>query len=139
MNLCKLYEMLYNVMEEICKEYFRFMKYTSGPPCPNPSCPGASADGRVLESDSSEESCFEDEEEEEADTNAHDRKEVFREPTDKRQHVVQINTQSPSTPLWCNHTPLQDFEEIRQWCEVSCLYFCNMSLTVPQYFNCFVG
>ena len=118
-------------MADICKEYFRFMKFTSGPPCPNPSCPGASIDGKVLESDSSSESSCE-EEEEEIEIKRDSREETRKSQNRKRQHVVQIYPQAPMTPLWCNRTPLEHFEEVREWCEVCTLYFRKASSLISH-------
>ena len=113
-------------MTDICSRYFRFMKFTAGPPCPNPSCPGASSEGKVLESDSSSDSSDEELENEEEMGNEGRVQTKRVESTAKRQHVVQIYPESPRMPLWCNRTPLQEFEEVRQWLKVI-VNCCNSS------------
>ena len=100
-----------SIMTDICQRQFRFLKFSFGPVCPNPQCPGASCDGKVLPLDSSS-----DESDGEMDGNStcdeaddgHPREEA-------RCHVICIDPAVSSRPLWCNSTPVHEFEEIKQW------------------------
>ena len=98
-------------MTDICQRQFRFLKFKFGPVCPNPRCPGASCDGRVLPSDSSS-----DESDCETDGNSTCDEAADGHPQGEvRPHVICIDPAVSSRPLWCNSTPVHEFEEIKEW------------------------
>ena len=95
-----------SIMADICQRQFKFLKFSFGPVCPNPRCPGASSEGKVLPLESSSE-----ESDGETDGNS-----TFDESDGGyRQNVICIDPAVPSRPLWCNSTPVREFEEIKQW------------------------
>ena len=101
-------------MTDICQCHFKFLKFSFGPFCPNPRCPGATYDGKVLPLDSSS-----GESEEEADGNSTcDEADDGHPRGNGRRHVICIDPAVPSRPLWCNSTPVHKFEEIKQWFKV---------------------
>ena len=97
-------------MTDICQRQFRFLKFSFGPVCPNPRCPGASSDGKVLPLDPSS-----DESDEDNDGNSTCDEAVPGFPGEGRQHVICLDPAVPTRPLWCNSTPVHEFEEIKQW------------------------
>lgn len=36
-------------------------------------------------------------------------------PEEGRRHVICIDPAVPTRPLWCNSTPVHEFEEMKQW------------------------
>ena len=109
-KLHELYNILMSVMTDICQRQFRFLKFSFGPVCPNPRCPGASPDGKVLPLDPSS-----DESDEDNDGNSTCDEAVAGLPGEGRQHVIYLDPAVPTRPLWCNSTPVHEFEEIKQW------------------------
>ena len=107
-------------MTDICQRQFKFLKFSFGPVCPNPRCPGASSEGKVLPSDSSS-----GESDGETDGNSTcDESDGGYRQNEARCHVICIDPAVPSRPLWCNSTPVREFEEIKQWfIKVSILFF----------------
>ena len=97
-------------MTDICQRQFRFLKFSFGPICPNPRCPGSSPDGKVLPLDPSS-----DESDDEADGNSTCDEASEGPLVDSRRHVICIDPAVPSKPLWCNSTPVHEFEEMKQW------------------------
>lgn len=97
-------------MTDICQRQFRFLKFSFGPVCPNPRCPGSSSDGKVLPLDP-----FSDESDENSDGNSTCDEACSGPPGEGRHHVICIDPAVPTRPLWCNSTPVHEFEEIKQW------------------------
>ena len=97
-------------MTDICQRQFRFLKFSFGPVCPNPRCPGSSSDGKVLSLDPSS-----DESDEDNDGNSTFDEDCAGSPGELRHHVICIDPAVPTRPLWCNSTPVHEFEEIKQW------------------------
>ena len=98
-------------MTDICQRQFRFQKFRLGPVCPNPRCPGASCDGKVLPLDSSS-----DESDGETEGNSTcDEADDCCARGEARRHVICIDPAVSSRPLWCNSTPVHEFEEVKQW------------------------
>lgn len=82
-----------------------------GPVCPNPRCPGASCDGKVLPLDSSS-----DESDGETEGNPTcEKADDHCARGEARRHVICIDPAVSSRPLWCNSTPVHEFEEVKQW------------------------
>lgn len=99
-----------SIMTEICQRQFRFLKFSFGPVCPNPRCPGSSSDGKVLPLDPSS-----DESDDDNDGNSTCDEACEEPPEEGRCHVICIDPAVPTRPLWCNSTPVHEFEEIKQW------------------------
>lgn len=98
-------------MTDICQRQFKFLKFSFGPVCPNPRCPGADCNGKVILVDASS-----DESEDEAERNSTCDEAADRHPEDGgRCHVISIDPAMWSRPLWCDATPVHQFEEIKQW------------------------
>ena len=98
-------------MTDICQRQFRFLKFSFGPVCPNKRCPGASSDGKVLSS--SDES--DDGETTDGNSTCDESDTSGCVQGESRFHVISIDPSAPSKPLWCNRTPVHEFEEITQW------------------------
>ena len=112
-KLHELFSILMSIMTDICQHQFRFLKFSFGPVCPNPRCPGASCDGKVLSLDSSS-----DESDGETDGNSTCDEADSHHPDqagEGRCHVISIDPAVSSRPLWCNSTPVHQFEEVQQW------------------------
>ena len=112
-KLHELFTILMSIMTDICQRQFRFLKFSFGPVCPNPRCPGSSSEGKVLSVDtSSDESDGDDDNKSECREH-----ESCVDSTDEavRHHVICIDPAVASRPLWCNTTPVHEFEEIKQW------------------------
>ena len=110
-KLHDLFSTLMSIMKDICQRQFRFLKFNFGPVCPNPRCPGSSSDGKVLSLDPSS-----DESDDDNDGNSTcDEASEAGFSVERRQHVICMNPALPSRPLWCNSTPVHEFEEITQW------------------------
>ena len=109
-KLHELFSILMSIMTDICQRQFRFLKFSFGPVCPNPRCPGSSSDGKVLASDPSS-----GESDEDNDGNSTCDEDCAGPPGERRQHVICIDPVVPKRPLWCNSTPVHEFEEIKQW------------------------
>lgn len=109
-HLHELFSILMSIMTDICQCQFRFLKFSFGPVCPNPRCPGSSSDGKVLALDPSS-----DESDDDNDCNS-TCDEASVGPSGKgRRHVICIDPAVPTRPLWCNSTPVHEFEEMKQW------------------------
>ena len=108
-KLHELFSILMSIMTDICQRHFRFLKFSFGPVCPNPRCPGSSSDGKVLTLDPSS-----DESDEDNDGNSTCEEACAGLPGEGRQHVICLDPAVPK-PLWCNSTPVHEFEEIKQW------------------------
>lgn len=109
-KLHELFSILMAIMTDICQRQFRFLKFSFGPVCPNPRCPGSSSDGKVLPLDPSS-----DESDEDNDGNSTCDEDWAGLPLECRHHVICIDPAVPTRPLWCNSTPVHEFEEIKQW------------------------
>ena len=109
-KLHELFDTLRDIMTDICQRQFKFLKFSFGPFCPNPRCPGASACGKVLPEDRSS-----DESDDEKGNSTCDEAAECDSLVDNRSHVIAIDPALPSRPLWCNSTPVHEFEEITQW------------------------
>ncbi len=112
-----------SIMTDICQRQFRFLKFSFGPVCPNPRCPGSSPDGRVLPLDPSL-----DESDDENDGNSTCDEGNEKSTAEGRPHVICIDPAVPSRPLWCNSTPVHEFEEIKQWLVKAREYICRNAL-----------
>ena len=102
------------IMTEICQRQFRFLKFSFGPVCPNPRCPGSSSDGTVRRAETSSDESDEGDDDGECEggglvSSVHSPAEGVR------RHVICIDPTVPSKPMWCNSTPVHEFEEIKQW------------------------
>ena len=97
-----------SIMTDICQRQFRFLKFSFGPVCPNPRCPGSSPDGKVLDPSS-------DESDDDNDGNSTCDEANEGSSEKRRLHVICIDPEVPSRPLWCNSTPVHEFEEMKQW------------------------
>ena len=107
-GLPELFHALKAIMTDICQQHFKFLKFVLGPACPNPQCPGSSADGKALPvSSSSEDSDCEDAGISTANSANNE----------ERRHVICVEPTLFTKPLWCNSTPVHEFEEIKQWLE----------------------
>ena len=97
------------IMSEICQHQFSSLKFGFGPICPIKQCPGISYHGKDLNSNSSSEV-----RDGELDGNS-----TFDDRTDdsleSRPHVICIDPAESSRPLWCNSTPIHEFEAIKEW------------------------
>ena len=109
-KLHELFNILMSIMTDICQRQFQFLKFSFGPVCPNPRCPGSSSDGKVLPLDPSS-----DESDEDNDGNSTCDEDCASLPLERRHHVICIDPAVPTRPLWCNSTPVHEFEEIKQW------------------------
>ncbi|XP_068672801.1 uncharacterized protein [Montipora foliosa] len=110
-KLHELFSILLSIMTDICQRQFRFLKFSFGPVCPNKRCPGASSDGKVLSS--SDES--DDGETTDGNSTCDESDASGCVQGESRFHVISIDPSAPSKPLWCNRTPVHEFEEITQW------------------------
>jgi len=109
--LHELFSTLMTIMSEICQHQFRFLKFGFGPLCPNKRCPGTTCDGKVRKTDSSSE-----ESDGELDGNSTcDEADDSLVSGEARPHVICIDPAVSSRPLWCNSTPVHEFEEIKEW------------------------
>ena len=113
-KLHKLFNILMSIMTDICQRQFRFLKFSFGPVCPNPRCPGSSSDGTVRRAETSSDESDEGDDDRECEggglvSSVHSPAEGVR------RHVICIDPTVPSKPMWCNSTPVHEFEEIRQW------------------------
>lgn len=115
-NEKKLHELFYilkSIMTDICQRQFRFLKFRFGPTCPNPRCPGSSSEGTVLPVDTSSDESDNDDND---DAECGERESYVDSPTEGvRRHVICIDPAVASKPMWCNSTPVHEFEEIKQW------------------------
>lgn len=103
-----------SIMTDICQRQFRFLKFSFGPVCPNPRCPGSSSDGTVRRAETSSDESDEGDDDGECEggglvSSVHSPAEGVR------RHVICIDPTVPSKPMWCNSTPVHEFEEIKQW------------------------
>ena len=106
-KLHELFSILMSIMTDICQRQFRFLKFSFGPVCPNPRCPGSWSDGNVRPLDPSS-----DESDEDNDDNSTCDEACAGSPGEGRQHVICLDPAVPTRPLWCNSTPVHEFEEI---------------------------
>ena len=95
-------------VREICRQYFKYLKFICGPPCPIEDCPGAKFHADDLQrpyescSSESEKSCESGEDDskgsgqDEADGN----NESVRK-TEKRSHVISVDPDLFDPPYWC--------------------------------------
>ena len=109
-KLHELFSILMSIMTDICQRQFRFLKFSFGPVCPNPRCPGSWSDGNVRPLDPSS-----DESDEDNDDNSTCDEACAGSPGEGRQHVICLDPAVPTRPLWCNSTPVHELEEIMQW------------------------
>ena len=100
-------------MTDICQRQFRFLKFSFGPTCPNPRCPGSSSEGIVLPVDTSSDES-DDGDDNEAECGERESS-VDSSSESVRHHVIYIDPAVAFRPLWCNSTPVHEFEEIKQW------------------------
>ena len=113
-KLHELFTTLMTIMSEICQHQFSSLKFGFGPICPIKQCPGISYHGKDLNSNSSSEVS-----DGELDGNS-----TCDDWTDDslalggreiRPHVICIDPVESSRPLWCNSTPIHEFEAIKEW------------------------
>lgn len=109
----ELFNILMSIMTDICQRQFRFLKFSFGPTCPNPRCPGSSSEGIVLPVDTSSDES-DDGDDDEAECGERESS-VDSSSESVRHHVIYIDPAVASRPLWCNSTPVHEFEEIKQW------------------------
>ena len=113
-KLHELFTTLMTIMSEICQHQFSSLKFGFGPICPIKQCPGLSYHRKDLQSNSSSEVS-----DGELDGNS-----TYDDWADDslvlggreiRPHVICIDPAESSRPLWCNSTPIHEFEAIKEW------------------------
>ena len=112
--------MLKKQVSEICQQYFKFLKFVCGPPCPNETCPGAicnAGDGQrpceFSSSESEKSSDSGDDEAECANQDNTDGKCKLGNLTVRRCHVIHMDPDTFDSPYWCGAVDLTGF--LRNW------------------------
>ena len=102
------------IMSEICQHQFSSLKFGFGPICPVKQCPGISYHGKDLNSNSSSEvRDGELDDNSTCDDWADDS--LVLGGREVRPHVICIDPADSSRPLWCNSTPIHEFEAVKEW------------------------
>ena len=116
-NFLELASILNQKVYEICQQYFKYLKFVFGPPCPREDCPGATFHAKNIqqpcESSSSEsEGSSSDDggsgtEEKVAGATAAPNQ------TEKRRHVIHMNPASFDPPYWCEQLDVSEY--LKEW------------------------
>ncbi|XP_028415846.1 uncharacterized protein LOC114539418 [Dendronephthya gigantea] len=99
-------------VSEICRQYFKFLKFICGPPCPHKDCPGATFNAddlqRPCESSSSGSEKSSESGEDEAGSSTQNRAVTSSKCGDneKRIHVISVDPESYHPPYWCRSVDL---------------------------------
>jgi hypothetical protein len=122
----QLARLLKKKVGEICQQYFKFLKFICGPPCPNEACLGAKFNAdqvqRPCESSSSESEKSSDsgdgDGDGDGDANFHNQDQVNGKskdcnPPESRRHVISINPDSFDPPYWCRAVDVT--ESLNDW------------------------
>ena len=123
-NVLDLAKILKKKVSEICQQYFKYLKFVFGPPCPREDCPGATFHveciQRPCESSSSEEdgnSEPSDDGETESKEDVMEKKEVVgatsANQNERRRHVIPMNLDSFDPPYWCREVDLS--QNLKNW------------------------
>ena len=103
-------------VNEICRQYFKFLKFICGPPCPNVCCPGAAFNAddiqRPCESSSSESERSSESGDDSGESSRQD--EVAGEnkrgnETNRRRHVISVDPDTFDPPYWCKTVDVTEF------------------------------
>jgi hypothetical protein len=100
-------------VSEICRQYFKFVKFICGPPCPNEACLGAIFHAediqRPCESSSSESEKSGDDDvgsgHQEKATGENKRGDQ----TEQRSHVISVDPDTFDPPYWCRAFDVTEF------------------------------
>ena len=107
-HFLELVTILVQLMNDICQQYFKFLKFIYGPPCPRKECPGAEfhADDiqRPCESSSSGSDSSEEEEGEQ----------LTQSPSNERCHIIRMNYCSFDPPYWCSRVEIEE-NALKDW------------------------
>ena len=111
--------MLKQKVYEICQQYFKYLKFVFGPPCPREDCPGA-----TFHAENIQQPCDSSSSESEGSSQSSDDGGSGTEgkvvgataasnQTGKRRHVIHMNPDSYDPPYWCQEVDLS--ECLKEW------------------------
>ena len=148
-NFLDLAKILKGKVSDICQQYFKYLKFIFGPPCPREDCPGATFHvekiQQACESSSSEGEGSSDSSEDTECSEAGPNEDVVGSTTvdenERRCHVIPMNLDSFEGPYWCREINVS--EDLKDWdpastaAEEVCLL--NMQIlhrnTITRYFE----
>jgi hypothetical protein len=117
-RLLDLARILKKKVSEVCRQYFKFSKFRSGPPCPNEACLGATCNAsgiqRPCESSSSESEKSSESGDDDKESShqfqypvAEDHEAVNQ--SERRSHVIWIDPDTFDPPYWCRAIDITAF------------------------------
>ncbi|XP_028390620.1 uncharacterized protein LOC114515542 isoform X2 [Dendronephthya gigantea] len=122
-NFLDLARMLKEMVYEISQQYFKYLKFAFGPPCPREDCPGATfhyeSIQRPCESgfESGDDAAGSQSSDDESDEKTDVIPEVNDFPVDRqnerRCHVIHLNLDSFDPPYWCQEVDIS--EDLKKW------------------------
>jgi hypothetical protein len=114
--------MLRGNVSEICQQYFKYLKFVFGPPCPRENCPGATfhveniqrpCESSSSESEGNSQSSDDSESGTEDDANQKVIGATAANQNERRRHVIPINLDSFDPPYWCQEVDLS--QNLKDW------------------------
>ena len=110
-------------MHEICQQYFKYLKFVFGPPCPRKECPGASFHVENIQQPC-ESSSSESEESSQSSDDVGSGTEgklgakvvgatATSNQTERRRHVIPMNPDSFGPPYWCQTFDISEY--LKHW------------------------
>ena len=108
---------------EICQQYFKYLKFVFGPPCPRKECPGATFHAENIQQPYESSSSESEESSHSSDDvgSGTERKlssivvgaTATSNQTELRRHVIPMNPDSFDPPYWCQEVDLS--EHLKDW------------------------
>ena len=108
---------------EICQQYFKYLKFVFGPPCPRKECPGATFHAENIQQPCESSSSESEESSQSSDdggsgTEGKLSSEVVgatatSNQTELRRHVIHMNPDSFDPPYWCQEFDLSEL--LKDW------------------------
>jgi hypothetical protein len=116
-----LAKILKKKVSEICQQYFKYLKFVFGPPCPRENCPGAVFHVENIqrpcesssESEENSQSSDDAEADKEEDTSEKEVGATAANENERRCHVIPMNLDSFDPPYWCREVDLS--EDLKDW------------------------